>query len=221
MILKYTTTITTTMTQESVEMETRFTFGKTLKVRIASVEPGLLMHNALSMTLKPSSKKSTCPHGVAYGTRCDECLEAKAYRSANTGGLFVPSVALHMSMVNAAGSFRMDEGGKKTSAKRYIAGSVRVLPNEIPLIDGDGELITKYDVDARPVVVQHARVIRDRPWVKVWNAEFLINYERIADPSIIKEVLEFAGQRVGLLDFRPEHMGIFGTFRVTNFEEYR
>ena len=221
MILKYTTTITTTMTQESVEMETGFTFGKTLKVRIASVEPGLLMHNALSMTLKPSSKKSTCPHGVAYGTRCDECLEAKAYRSANTGGLFVPSVALHMSMVNAAGSFRMDEGGKKTSAKRYIAGSVRVLPNEIPLIDGDGELITKYDVDARPVVVQHARVIRDRPWVKVWNAEFLINYERIADPCRIKEVLEFAGQRVGLLDFRPEHMGIFGTFRVTNFEEYR
>ena len=53
-----------------------------------------------------------------------------------------------------------------------------------------------------------------------WTLNFQILYEAdvIANPNIIKEILEEAGYRMGLLDYRPQHLGPFGTFTVTKFE---
>jgi len=56
--------------------------------------------------------------------------------------------------------------------------------------------------------------------VKDWKLSFemLYNDQLIADPEIIKEVLIEAGERVGILDFRPQKLGEFGTFSVTKFK---
>ena len=71
-----------------------------------------------------------------------------------------------------------------------------------------------------PVVVQRNRILRTRarfelPWsvdAVVVAAEDLIARERL------REWLEFAGQRIGLGDWRPEKSGSHGRFRVEVLE---
>jgi hypothetical protein len=39
------------------------------------------------------------------------------------------------------------------------------------------------------------------------------------DSNEIKSILEEAGSRIGILDFRPDKLGSFGMFEVTKWEE--
>lgn len=52
-----------------------------------------------------------------------------------------------------------------------------------------------------------------------WNLNFVINYndELISDHNILMRILEEAGQRIGLLDNRPQRYGENGTFKITKF----
>ena len=71
----------------------------------------------------------------------------------------------------------------------------------------------------RPVVVQRSRIIRARPKIENWELSFdiIFNDELIGEPDLIRQILEEAGQRIGLLDNRPQKYGENGTFRVKKF----
>lgn len=186
---------------------------KRVKVQIKGNGKGLLMNNPLHMIesirtdLKPSK-----------GRRETEILspedDAKrlAYWTKNKKGkqeLYVPSEAIFRSLINASSFYKI----KKKSAKTSIAGAVRIEPDKI------GLGTDKYDVDIRTVVIQKARVVKGRANIKQWNLEFdlVYNDKMIPDPSIIREILEEAGERMGILDFRPQKGGQFGTFEVTKW----
>jgi len=79
----------------------------------------------------------------------------------------------------------------------------------------------KYTLDIRTVVIQRARVVKARPKIENWKINFEITYNEnlIGDAEIIKQILEEGGQRIGLLDFRPQKMGSFGMFEITKWEE--
>ena len=61
--------------------------------------------------------------------------------------------------------------------------------------------------------------MKSRAKLMQWKVSFEIIYSEklIADPQIIRTVLEEAGERVGILDFRPSKGGMFGCFKVTKF----
>jgi hypothetical protein len=46
----------------------------------------------------------------------------------------------------------------------------------------------------------------------------IYNDETITNPSQINEILDDAGGRIGLLDYRTQKSGEFGQFKVTKFE---
>ncbi len=71
----------------------------------------------------------------------------------------------------------------------------------------------------RAVVIQRARVLKGRARLDKWKASFDIVYNEklIGNISIIKDVLIEAGQRIGIMDFRPQKGGPYGTFKVTKF----
>ena len=54
-----------------------------------------------------------------------------------------------------------------------------------------------------------------------WKVSFelLYNDKLIGNSDIIKTILMEAGERVGLLDFRPQKLGSFGMFEVTKWKE--
>ena len=68
----------------------------------------------------------------------------------------------------------------------------------------------------RTVVIQRARVVKARPVIKDWSLKFEmeIDTSMIPDIAAVIDNLEDAGRRVGILDFRPQKLGEFGTFRV-------
>jgi len=125
--------------------------------------------------------------------------------------LIIPSQILYASILNGASWHKVN----RRSAKSILAGSIRIEPMEISLGTD------KYDIDTRPVVIQRARVLKSRAIIKEWKATFEIVYSEdlITDVSILKTVLEEAGMRIGIMDFRPQKGGPFGTFKVTEFKD--
>ena len=91
------------------------------------------------------------------------------------------------------------------------------------MTDSKGKTLTEYKIDTRPVVVQRARIIRARPLMKDWRLKFEIIYDdqligtTPQELDNIRNVLEDAGKRIGLLDNRPQKYGENGTFEVTKF----
>jgi hypothetical protein len=104
---------------------------------------------------------------------------------------------------------------RKTNLANILAGTIRIEPEEIPL----GHC--NYEVDVRPVNIQKNRVLKARPKIPKWEVEFDIIYNKILPETVIttlKQILEDGGTRVGLLDYRPQHKGWFGTFELVEFK---
>jgi len=171
---------------------------KKIEVVIEGVTP-LLMHSCHNM----SNKSVTKNPAKQYDPKKD--AEEVAYRK-DDKTLFVPSRCVKACLINSASWYKF---GKK-SAKPIIAGSVRIEPYEI-------SLGTKtYEIDLRPVVIQRNRIMRARPRLDKWVLSFdlIYNEKMIADVDILRNIFEEAGQRIGLLDNRPQKYGENGCFRV-------
>jgi hypothetical protein len=64
------------------------------------------------------------------------------------------------------------------------------------------------------------RVMRYRPRFNEWGAEWtMVINENLMGLDLAHQLLAEGGQQSGIGDFRPQHRGPFGTFRVTKFEE--
>jgi hypothetical protein len=186
---------------------------KNIEVEIKG--PILLMHSPKSMLdEQPSTTKRTEKHDY------DKDAEKSAYRT-KKGELYIPSQALFSSILNGA-SFKK---AGKYSAKSVMAGNIRIEPDEVILLDDKGKPMTKYEVDLRTVVIasgkKRNRIVRARPMVKNWRAKFNIIYNElyIGEQGIIEDCLKDAGVRVGLLEYRPQTSGNYGTFEIVTFKE--
>ena len=179
---------------------------KKIKVEIEGISP-LLMNSPKSMIDEMTNsnlKKTTEKRNPIKDA------DKLAYKKDN-GELYVPSEAIKGSMVGSASYKKFG----KNSARPIIAGGVFITPNQI------GLGTKKYDVDIRTVVIQRARVVKGRPVMNKWKLNYEILYHKvlISDHNNIKEILEEAGSRIGILDFRPQKMGSFGMFKITKWEE--
>jgi len=178
---------------------------KIINVEIKGLSP-LLMNNPKSMILKATSsaKLTTKKNDI------ERDADILAYKKSN-GELYVPAEAIKGTIVSSASYKKFG----KYSAKPIISGGVFITPNEI------GLGTKKYDVDIRTVVIQRARIVKGRPKIEKWKINFQLTYNEnlIQDSLLIKEILVDAGQRVGILDFRPQKLGSFGMFEVTKWEE--
>lgn len=174
--------------------------NKRIKTKIRGISP-LLMHRFPLEPVQAIEKKSR-----------EEQAEVAAYRDEETGELYIPGVAIQRALIAAATYSR---GKGRASLQKPVAACVFVDPDQCGL----GTKI--YKVDARAVVVPatKGRIVRYRPRLDAWETAFALDY----DPDLLTEeqlrtVVDDAGARVGLLDFRPERKGPFGRFMVTSWE---
>ena len=182
---------------------------KKIEVVIEGQSP-LLMHSAEGMVMQKAKKNPA----KQYDPKID--AEKVAYRNKKKE-LYVPSRCLKACFVNGASWYKF---GSK-SAKPIVAGCTQISETEVPLLDSKDKVIKKYEIDLRPVVVQRASIIRARPRFDEWKLKFTIVYNDaiISDTDILKKIFEESGQRIGLLDFRPQKYGDCGTFKVTKWKE--
>ena len=134
--------------------------------------------------------------------------EQSAYRTPD-GKLYQPAAHIEAALVKGATSFQIPGKGKKTY-KDLFRSSVFVMPDAIP------HEIQTYEIDARPVVVVRARVMRYRPKLNKWRLSFILQIQDPdLPPSVVKEILDYTGLRVGIGDYRPR----FGRFTVVEWKD--
>jgi hypothetical protein len=125
--------------------------------------------------------------------------------------LYIPSEAIFRCILNASTFHRI----KRQSFTGLLSGTIRIEPEKIPLGTA------KYEIDIRAVVIQRSRVLKARAKIPNWEAEFFIIYNNDYLSQVIdklEEIIKDAGIRFGLLDWRPQKKGNFGTFEVVSFE---
>lgn len=179
---------------------------KKVKIEITGISP-LLMNSPKSM-IEDNVEKGMKQTTKAYDLK--ENAKKLAYTTSK-GELYIPSQAIKACIIGAASYKKIG----KYAAKAIIAGGVFIPTDEV------GLGTKKYELDIRTVVIQRARVVKARPMIKNWKVSFELMYNEnlIGNSEIIKDLLIEAGQRIGLLDFRPQKMGSFGMFDVTGWEE--
>lgn len=184
----------------------------TFNVRIEGVTP-LLQHRfgEAAEAEAPSRKvmiKAVDPR---------EDAERSAYRAPD-GTLFVPGAAIARLLREAGGSHKAR--GSRKSLKYIIPAAVLVAEDEITLLDGDGPA-RGFEVDSRPVTIPatKGRIMRHRPRLNRWAAEFSIEVDEDELPAtIVHQLLAEGGRKIGVGDFRPEKGGPFGRFMVTRWQ---
>lgn len=180
---------------------------KQVKCKIVGTSP--LLMNRYSVEAQIQQKAG----GRAVTKTYDVDVEAENSAYWTTSGkreLMIPANVLYSAILNASSFHKIG----KRSAKSILAGSIKVEPNEISLGTD------KYEVDVRGVVIQRNRVPKARARLDEWSAEFTIIYNEkmIGEPQILKTILEQAGERVGIMDFRPTKSGWYGCFSVEQFK---
>lgn len=141
-----------------------------------------------------------------------EQAELAAYRDPDTRRLYVPAENIRRGLV-AAGAFSRGKG--RGSLQKIVAASTFVIPERPDLG------VSTYSLDSRPVVIAatRGRIVRHRPRLDLWALRFgLIWDETLMTEEQLRRVVDDLGQRVGLLDFRPERKGPYGRFIVTGWQ---
>src|SRR6266849_10311341 len=165
---------------------------KTVTVTIKGISP-MLMHSFPMVPIEGIEKKTP-----------QEQAELCLYRLDGQGTIYVPGNALQRCLVGAAS---YSKGKGRGSLVRVAAAALFVRPDA---------LIVKpqtWVIDSCPVVVPvtRGRVVRHRPRFDEWSLEFEVDYdETLMKEWEVRKIVDDAGQRVGLLDFRPEKKGPFG-----------
>ncbi len=191
----------------------------TVSCSIEGIAP-LMQHRFPMPDLATQRKGGTRSTGAK-----DYTIEWKDYFYAEPDGqIYQPASHLEGALINAAASFKV-AGKRGKTYKDLFKANIFVDPQAIP---HEGfmvpeELDTDADkplyLDARPVVVQRARVVRIRPCFKAgWKLSFEIQViDDEIQPSMLNDVIALAGRVVGIGDYRPR----FGRFMVTEFETHK
>lgn len=178
-----------------------------VKFTVEGIQP-LLTHNPASMLDKKEGKA---------GRRIpspEEEAEAACYRLPD-GTLGLPSIAFRAAIVSAAGAFKATRG---RGSLKNVVSHIRIEPEVVSLINEDGKSLKEYQIDIRRAVLQRAAVLRARPRLDNWRASFSV----VCDPdlfgtdprTLLIPILEDAGNRIGVGDYRPQKGGWFGRFRI-------
>lgn len=186
---------------------------KTVRVTIEGVTP-LLMHK---FTDADAMKASSGNNAVMVGDRGtpQEVSEAALYTD-EEGTPIIPQPNLLRCIIDAGKFFKAGKSKVTTMKTSLIPACVFMDLAHFDLLHED-----PWRVDTRPVRIPSTggRILRHRPCFEDWRIEFEFELdETIIGVKLMREIVDTAGQRIGLGDFRPDCKGPFGRFKVTRWE---
>lgn len=182
-----------------------------VEVTISGVTPLLMNRFTEESEIAVSSGTRTSIRGMRGTPR--EQAAPKAYKN-EAGELFIPGPNIFSCLV-AAGSFHKSGRVKLTTHKSSL------IPAGLSVVELVCPLNTKdWECDSRSVVIPSTggRIMCHRPRLDAWQATFTLEIdETMFDPKFVRLLVDDAGKKIGLGDYRPQRKGPFGRFVVANW----
>lgn len=147
-----------------------------------------------------------------------EQAEKKLYVDEH-GILHLPGTNIFRALIDA-GIFHKAGRSKITTQKSsLVPAAVALVELTCPIKGPDGD--PKWEVDSRSVVIPSTggRVMCHRPRVDAWRVSFTLEIDTsMFTAQLVRQLLDDAGKRIGLGDFRPARKGPFGRFVVVKWQ---
>jgi hypothetical protein len=150
----------------------------------------------------------------------EEEAELSAYRDGE-GALCLPTSAVLTLLREAGARYQVEATGQ--SVRRLVPAAVDFEGETVPLFASDRTTrLRTFAVDSRPVALppHGSRILRHRPRLEAWTARVRFSLEEaLLPPKMVQKLFVDGGRTIGLGDFRAEHGGPFGMFRVAAWHD--
>ena len=187
-----------------------------IKIKLDGVTPLILNKFTDEAALSASSGSRAFNIAGDKGSPKDQATK-KLYLSTDGKTEILPSPNV-FSCIIAAGTFHKAGKSKITTQKSsLIPACVSIDEIEIPIISKDG-----WCVDTRAVRIPSTggRILAHRPIYNDWSLAFTLELdEEFMSENLIRRIIDDAGKRIGLGDFRPSCKGPYGKFVVTKWDK--
>ena len=133
------------------------------------------------------------------------------------GKPMVPQPNLFRCLIDAGKFFKNGRGKVTTQKSSLIPACVEIEGLEVPIRHKE-----PWSVDTRAVRIPSTggRILCHRPCFHDWKLAFALKVDTdLISLKLVREIVDAAGKRVGLGDFRPDCKGPFGKFVVTQWKE--
>lgn len=186
-----------------------------IKVVIQGISPLLMNRFTEEAEIKVSG--GTSPAHVGHKGTPREQAEPKAYRDGK-GNLYIPGPNIYASIIEA-GKFHKHGKSKVTTSKTsLVPAGIFMLDEVVPLNT------KKFEVDSRSVVIPATggRVMCHRPRLDEWQGTFHLEVdEQVFSEKFVRLLIDDAGKKIGVGDYRPARKGPFGRFVVKMWQVKR
>jgi hypothetical protein len=145
-----------------------------------------------------------------------EQAEKKAYFD-DAGNLVIPQPNLFSCLMEGGRWFKIGKRQVTTQKTSMIPACVAIPSLLLKL-----EYRKPWDIDSRAVRIPSTggRIMCHRPCFHEWSIPFEVELDTdILNPKLFREIVDAAGKRIGLGDFRPDNKGPFGKFVVKTWKQ--
>lgn len=146
----------------------------------------------------------------------EEICESKLYKS-DDGIIGIPTMNILASIRDAGRFFKAGKRQLTTGETSMIPAFVLPMQVFVPLVHK-----AAWRVDARAIVnpSTKGRKLGYRPVFEDWTVSLELDFsDDEFDVKLLRQVVDAAGKRVGLGDFRPARKGPFGRYVVSSWAE--
>ena len=146
-----------------------------------------------------------------------EQAESRLYKGADEKTLIIPAPNLFSCLIEA-GKFHKAGKSKLTTLKSSLIPAAMCIEEiELAIKSREG-----WRVDTRAVRIPTTggRINKHRPMFDDWSLTFTLDLDSdFISAKLCRQIVDDAGKRIGLGDFRPACKGPFGRFVVTSWQE--
>jgi len=186
-----------------------------IEIEIAGITPLICnrFHDAAQMEASAGVRGSSA--AADRGTALEQS-EKKLYTGLN-GKPMIPQPNLLRCLVDGGKFFKVGKSQLTTNTSSVLFACVSIDAAEIEI-----QHSAPWRVDTRAVVIPSTkgRVLAHRPMFDDWRLAFEVELDTtICSAKLFRQVVDTAGNRIGLGDFRPARKGPYGRFSVVKWAE--
>ncbi len=190
---------------------------KEISITIEGHTP-LLMNRFTDAAAEKASAGTTVSIIGDQGTPREQAAP-KVYQD-RSGNPCLPGPNIFSCLIETGKFHKVGKSKVTTGRSSLIPAGMSVLDIDCPVLDAADKPAT-WEVDTRPIVnpATRGRRLCHRPRFDVWRIAFVLEVDTgMFDPKFVRTLVDDAGKRIGLGDFRPDRKGPFGKFRVIRWE---